>query len=124
MTLNEAVETAVTEWIKKGILAEFLKRNRAEVVAMSIFEFDAEKEWKLIREAEYRYGVEIGTERGEKYHLVKCVFKKLRKGKDVEKIAEELEEDIDQVKRICEVAGKYAPDYNESEILKELELIK
>ena len=99
---------------------------------MSIFEFDAEKEWKLIREAEYRYGVEIGTERGieigtergmEK-KLIKILCKKLGKGKTPEVIAEELEEDPDYVKRICTIAKKYAPDYNEEEILKELELLK
>ena len=107
---------------------------------MSIFEFDAEKEWKLIREAEYRYGVEIGTERGIEIgtergieigtergmmkNLIKIFCKKLVKGKTPEVIAEELEEDLDKVKRICTIAGKYAPDYNEEKILKELELLK
>ena len=136
LTLNEAVEKAVTKCIEKGILTEFMKENRAEVVAMSIFEFDAEKEWKLIREAEYRYGVEIGTERGieigtergieigTRCHFVQLVCKKLLKGKPLEVIAEELEEDIDNIKRICEVAVKYAPEYDEDEILKELELLK
>ena len=47
------VEIIVTECIKEGILEEFLRENQAEVVAMSIFEFDEEKEWKLIREDEY-----------------------------------------------------------------------
>ena len=32
---------------------------------MSIFEFDEEREWRLIREAEYRYGVEDGRVEGE-----------------------------------------------------------
>jgi len=39
MKLSEAVEQAVTECIAEGILEQFLKENRAEVVAMSIFEF-------------------------------------------------------------------------------------
>ena len=60
MSLNDAVEFAVTECITEGILEDFLKENRAEVVPMSIFEFDEEREWKLIREAEYQYGVEDG----------------------------------------------------------------
>ena len=46
MTLNDAVEKAVTECIRQGILTKFLTENRAEVVAMSIFEFDAEKNGK------------------------------------------------------------------------------
>ena len=36
MVIEEAVERAITECIKEGILAEFLKRNRAEVIKVSI----------------------------------------------------------------------------------------
>lgn len=40
MELNTAVERAVRESIQEGILKEFLQNNRAEVVAMSIFEYN------------------------------------------------------------------------------------
>ena len=36
----EAVEKAIDECIKNGILAEFLRKNRAEVLRVSIFEYD------------------------------------------------------------------------------------
>ena len=36
--IEEAVDRAVTECIAKGILADFLRSQRAEVVAVSIFE--------------------------------------------------------------------------------------
>ena len=39
----EAVEKAIDECIKKGILAEFLRKNRAEVLRVSIFEYDEEE---------------------------------------------------------------------------------
>ena len=124
LKLNEAIEKAVTECIREGILEEFLIENRTEVVAMSIFEFDEEKELKLLREAEYQYGIErgieIGTEQGRKQYLIQAVCKKLHKGKTMQRIAEELEEDRDLVERICEVAGKFAPGYEEEKILKEL----
>ena len=64
MNLNDAVEYAVTECIDEGILEDFLRENRAEVVPMSIFEFDEEREWRMIREAEYQYGVEDGKSEG------------------------------------------------------------
>ena len=64
LEMKDAVEKAVTECIKEGILEDFLRRNRAEVVSVSIFEFDEEKEWKKIRESEYQYGVEDGIEQG------------------------------------------------------------
>lgn len=44
MELNTAVERAVSESIQEGILKEFLQKNRAEVVAMSIFEYNEEEE--------------------------------------------------------------------------------
>lgn len=118
MIFDDAVECAVTECIKKGILEDFLRENRAEVVAMSIFEFDEEKEIKLIREDEYEYGFENGYAEGQRHYLIEGVCKKLRKGKNVEIIAEELDEDINIIEEVCEIAKKYAPEYDIEEILK------
>lgn len=56
LPLNEAVELAVSECIREDILAEFLSRHRAEVIAMSIFEYDKEWEEKKLREAEFEAG--------------------------------------------------------------------
>ena len=61
LLLNEAVELAVSECIREDILAEFLSRHRAEVIAMSIFEYDKEWEEKKLREAEYEAGLEKGA---------------------------------------------------------------
>ncbi len=50
MPINEAVQLAVDVCIREGILAEFLTKNKAEAIAMSIFEFDQEKYDAAIRE--------------------------------------------------------------------------
>lgn len=50
--MQDAVETAVDECIKEGILADFLRKNKVEAIAVSIFEYDEEKEIRLIKEAE------------------------------------------------------------------------
>ena len=47
-SVREAVEQAVTECIREGILEEFLLSQRSEVVAMSIFEYDHEVEMKKL----------------------------------------------------------------------------
>ena len=47
-SVREAVEQAVTECIREGILEEFLRSQRSEVVAMSIFEYDHEVEMKKL----------------------------------------------------------------------------
>ena len=60
LSLEEAVECAVNECIKEGILSEFLTQNRAEVISMSIFEYDKEEEEKKLRKAEYDAGHEAG----------------------------------------------------------------
>lgn len=46
----EAVKKAVDYCIMEGILADFLTKNRAEAIEMSIFEFDEEKYIKAERE--------------------------------------------------------------------------
>ena len=64
MSLNEAVECAVDECIKENILADFLRKNRAEVISMSIFEYDKEEEEKKLRKAEYEAGEKSGIQKG------------------------------------------------------------
>ena len=50
--IEEAVDKAVTECIEEGILADFLRSQRAEVIAMSIFEYNEEEEMRKLREGE------------------------------------------------------------------------
>ena len=65
LSLNEAVEKAVEECIQEGILREFLLKHRAEVVAMSIFEYDREWEEEILRKEEFEAGKELGKELGK-----------------------------------------------------------
>jgi len=94
MPLDEAVERAVTECIREGILAEFLKKNRAEVVKVSIFEYDKEKEEKKLRKAEYEYGREQGREEGRiegersgRTHLL-TLISQMSAGEDADKVTQ------------------------------------
>lgn len=50
MDFQEAVERAVSECIEEGILEKFLRANRAEVIQMSIFEYDEELHIATVRE--------------------------------------------------------------------------
>lgn len=56
MDLKIAVTRAVDECICEGILKDFLIKQKAEVIKMSIYEFDEEREMKLIRESEREFG--------------------------------------------------------------------
>ena len=110
LSLEEAVECAVEECIKEGILAEFLIQNRAEVISMSIFEYNKDEEEKKLRKAEFEAGREAGIEEGRiagieegrmsgieegRIELLKQqIQRKLSKGKSIDEIAEELEESV------------------------------
>ena len=111
MPISEAVEQAICECIQEGILAEFLKQNRAEAKQVSIYEYDEEKHmrqeretfwedgWAAGREEGIREGEERGREAGRKEGrqagkldlLREQIQKKLSKGKSTGAIAEELE---------------------------------
>ena len=66
MPLEEAVEKAIEECVRDNILREFLLRQRAEVFKMSIYEYDEERELKLIRADERELGIELGREEERK----------------------------------------------------------
>ena len=66
LPIAEAVERAITECIREGILKEFLRKNRAEAKRMSIYEYDQEKHLRQEREASWEKGREAGKEEGMK----------------------------------------------------------
>ncbi len=114
LSLEEAVECAVEECIKEGILAEFLIQNRAEVISMSIFEYNKDEEEKKLRKAEFeagleegrKAGIEEGREEGRIELLKQLIQRKLSKGKSIDEIAEELEESVTVIQNIigeCEI---------------------
>ena len=66
MPLTEAVEKAVDDCISRGVLAEFLKKNRAEAIKVSIYEYDEERHMRQTKEEGYEEGYESGLAEGEK----------------------------------------------------------
>ncbi len=98
MELDDAVERAINECIREGILSEFLRKNRAEAKKVSIYEYDAEKHIRMERD-EAR---EEGREEGREQMLTEQIKKKLAKGKSLRQIAEELEEEEEHVGRLLE----------------------
>lgn len=66
---REAVENAVNYCIDNNILTDFLSKNRAEAIEMSIFEYDEEKHMK----SERKEWCEIGREEGRAELLVQNI---------------------------------------------------
>ena len=66
-------------------------------------------------------GEKRGEERGEERHLVEQICKKLRRGMEVEQIANEVENDVVRVQMICNIAERFAPDYDVKEVFDAVE---
>ncbi len=64
MDIEDAVERAITECIQEGILAEFLRGNRAEAKKVSIYEYDEEKHMRQTRAEGYEDGYDNGYGNG------------------------------------------------------------
>ncbi len=100
MSLEQAVETAIEYCIRHDILKDFLLKQRAEVIKMSIFEYDEEREIELIRRDEREIGKEIGQKIGEEIgvekereNTIKSIISFGRKlGASKEQIIKELQE--------------------------------
>ena len=106
MPLNQAVKRAVDECIREGILAEFLARNRNEVISMSIFEYDKELEEKKLRKAEFEAGREAGHEagfaEGENHAALEIASRMLQSDKfSLDEIANFSGLSIAEVKKLC-----------------------
>ena len=65
MSLEQAVEEAIEYCIQHNILKQFLSKQKAEVIKLSTFEYDVEREIELIRRDEREIGKEIGQKIGE-----------------------------------------------------------
>ena len=58
--IEDAVERAVAECIREGILEDFLRKNRAEAKRMSIYEYDQARHIRQEREEAWEDGKNEG----------------------------------------------------------------
>lgn len=52
--------------------------------------------------------------------MISLTVRKLRKGKSVEQIADELEADMATIAPICKAAEEFAPEYDEEKIFEKV----
>ena len=101
MPLEEAVEKAIEECVRDNILREFLLKQRAEVFKMSIYEYDEERELKLIREDERELGKQLGIELGREEERKKTEAERQEK----EIALKKAEESIKALISVCQEFG-------------------
>ena len=114
--LDEAVNRAVDECIRNGVLADFLKRNRAEVVMMSIFEYNQEEEERKLRAAERQAGYASGVEHGIKQGMAQGIERGTAENlcKLVDNFMSRRKATLEEA---CDALGISADDYNKAERL-------
>ena len=89
----------------------YMKRKRDEKAREAYVWEEGEAKGRAEGKAE-------GRTEGESYKLVSMVCRKLRKGKEPERIAEELEEEVELIQRICQAAKEFGPGYDEERVFK------
>lgn len=97
-----------------------MKDKRIVELDRIVTEVKESEEWEAAQMNILEVGISKGISQGEQKNLVTLICKKLLKGYDIADIAEHVEEDIEKVQKICDVAEKYAPDYDVEKIMREL----
>ena len=91
MPLAKAVEEAVDYCIAEGILADFLRKNRAEAVKMSIYEYDEELHFRTLREEGFAAGLEQGKIRLARVNQLNSILVDTGRLDDLKRAAQDKE---------------------------------
>ena len=92
LPLEEAVEKAIDDCIKENVLRDFLTKQRAEVFKMSIYEYDEERELKLMLADERELGIQQGIQQGVQQGIQVVISMSKEQGSTREKTIELLME--------------------------------
>lgn len=99
LSRDEAIQSAIDHCIEQGILTDILKSEKSEVLHMIFLtEYDEKKHLRHT----FEEGKEEGRIEGREDKLLELIQKKRAKGRSVETIAEELEEDVETIRCLLE----------------------
>jgi len=111
---NTAITQAIRDCKRADIMADFMNEHGSEVANMLFGEYDEELAKEVAREEGYEDGFEDGFEDGAKcgelQTLIQIITKKLAKGKNPKKIADELETELTTIERICNAIQEHGTD--------------
>ncbi len=111
---------------------EFFMKNKARVIKTSLYEYDAKRQRKFDREEGRIEGREEGRIEGREEGRIEglregrvkdriiIIQRKIKRGKSLDVIADELETTIDEIEPLYNVVIKYSTDTDPEEILKEV----
>ena len=105
MDIRTAVTEAVDECIASGVLSGFFSEHREEVIDVSVYDYEEEGRMRVEREE------------GREEERISIIVKKVKKNKDIDTIASELEEETDSIKLLYDAVVAVAPDYDIDKIM-------
>lgn len=116
--LPEAVLSLRTKGVIIKEMAKVIRRlnEKRENVIRKVGDIMMDSTLEWLRE--YDAAVAKGKVEGKEEKLISQICRKLRKGKSVTQIADELEESEIRVRVICDTAAEFAPDYDEEKVIK------
>jgi len=109
---NLAKYTFTEQWLDNPEI--LIRDERIEKLDSAVSEVRESEEWEAVSMSIYSVGLEKGREK----ERIELICKKLRKGKMVEVIAEDLEEEIDVISKICDFAARFAPEYDAEKVFE------
>ena len=119
-SLETAIDRAMDECIRQHIFEDFFRERKDEVRKMTELDFTWERREELIRMEERAEGRVEGRAEGQMCSLITKVVKKMKKNYPVEQIADELEEEEAVIRKICDTAEQFAPEYDVEQIYRAL----
>ena len=116
MELEQAIDEAIDVCTRENILKDFFGTYKNEVRRIMALDFTFERQIELTRMEYYQ----DGEKDGQLQNMISLTVRKLRKGKSVEQIADELEADMETIAPICQAAEEFAPEYDEEKIFEKV----
>ncbi len=116
------LKTAIDECIENDILKDFLIERRSEVEKIMRLDYTFDRQIELEKRDSFEEGLSAGREEGmsvgQVKQLITLIAAKIRKGKSISEIADDLETDISAIRFMYDIIIKYSPDYNVDDILE------
>ncbi len=115
LPFDEAVEQAVEVCIEKDILRDFLIEQKAEVIAMSIYEYNEEYVRKVFMED----GEELGYNRGKAEELLRILRRMKESELDISVMAKLTGQEESTVRAVLDLLQTY-PDESDVVLVKQI----
>ena len=84
---------------------------------MCLTEYDEAETMELFKQEGREEGLKEGLKEGLEERLIRQICRKLRKGKSVSQISDEVEEEEESIRAICDAIAPFGPGFDEEEVI-------